>query len=252
MPLTDIRRDNDMDSERSKGDWRNYRIKYKKTPAAAVFRDGLPQNAVEAMDSVMPDIGVEYEKPKEGEVGIPPIDVLIGTHGHANPITKTAVVDWRNAPEEVMHLVDQLQSGSGLPFSRFTDRKDYRDAVQKGTQRMSEAYTKPRFGTNRGMFMSHTIPDNQRMAQLLREDPDSPHYTLGKEFLSSHGKGYELGNQITDFPRFERRAAAMKESLPAIIELPRDTAQKYYPEALEMIDKWLDSIPPREKARTAK
>ena len=91
--------------------------------------------------------------------------------------------------------------------------------------------------------MVHVKPDNKRMAQLLREDPDSPHYNIGNEFLSSHGSGYELGNQIADFPRFERRSAAMKESLPAIIELPRDTAQKYYPEALELIDEWLEKIP---------
>ena len=240
MAGLDFRRDNDIESEHSYDDLYNYKIKYKRTPARLAFKHGLAPNVLDAIDAVLPEITVSGQSGYE--TGIPPIDVLIGSHGHANPLTNTAVIDRVNATEEVLHLIDKIKSGNAVPFTRFTGNQDYRDAVQKGTQRMSEAYTRPRFGA-RTMSMAHTIPGNRRMAQLLREDPDSPHYRLSSKFLDSHGKAYEVGNQLTDFPTFERRAAAMKESLPAILELPRDTAEKYYPEALELIDKWLNGIP---------
>lgn len=254
--LADMRRDNDIDSERGYESWHNLRSRnFRGQPAYSVFRDGLPDNMVNAILTRLPGISVVNERKAE-PVGIPPVDVLLGIHGHANPFTRTAVVNPQNATEEVTHLVDMLPTGG-----RFTDRPDYRDAVQKGTARMAEEYLRPYRSNKRGVAIQKLHPDNGRMRQLLREDPDSPYYDIGSKrpgqesytgVLGSHGPAYELANQLTDFPKFERRAAAMKESLPAIMELPPDTARKYYPEALKIIDNWLDSFPLYEgEARTA-
>ena len=236
--LADIRRDNDIDSEHGYESWRGIKKELKGQPAMLAFKDRLPANMVNAILTRLPGISVVTER-IDKPVGIPPVDVLLGIHGHANPVTNTAVVNGKNATEEVTHLVDMLPTGG-----RFTDRSDYRDAVQKGTARMAEEYLRPYRSNKRGIAIQKSYPDNQRMRQLLREDPDSPHYNIGfRDTFGSHGPAYELGNQLTDFPKFERRAAAMKESLPAIMELPPDTARKYYPEALKIIDNWLDSFP---------
>lgn len=245
--LADIRRDNDIDSEHGYESWHGVRKELKGQPAMQAFKDGLPENLVNAMLTVLPGVTVKPKRKAES-TGISFIDDLLGIHGHANPFTNTAVVDNNSATEELIHLVDMLPTGV-----RLTDRTDYRDAVQKGTARMAEEYLRPYKSNKRGIAVRKVLPDDARMRQLLEEDPDSPHYSIGRGgVFSPHGPSYELGSRLTDLPKFEKRAAAMAESLPAIMELPPDTARKYYPEALKIIDNWLDSFPLYEgEARTA-
>ena len=246
VPMLDFRRDNDVESERSVADWSGVRDRLQKngdTAASLAFRDGLPENAVNFMLARLPEMSVEKRDYTKG-TGFAPLDVVLSRHGHANPITSTAVVDPQSATEEVIHLAE---SQGGVPL---TQRQDYKDAVHKGTLRMSEAYMRPMTRDGKFILMAPVNPRNRRMSQLLREDPQSAHYRPGC-FWGSHGKAYEFANAALD-REHNIDTAAMNESLPAILELPKDTADKYYPEAMDVINEYLDGVPLYEGDYTTK
>lgn len=125
-----------------------------------------------------------------------------------------------------------------------TDKPEYRKAVDTGTKRMADTYTRPQWAGRRGVSVRRDQPNNHRMRQLLRESPATSFYDIGGHgTFGAHGPAYELFSQITDWPKFDKGAASYREALPAILDLPSDTAYKYYPEAMEVINKFLDNIP---------
>lgn len=226
------------ESEHGYQSYENLRRAFKTPLMRNVFKDNAPENLVNAFLAILPKVDVERTNDKDA-IGIPPIDVLLGRHGSANPVTNTANVDEKTAPEELIHFIDR-KFGDGW----LTDKPEYRKAIDTGTKRMANAYTRPQWAGRRGVSARLEQPNNKRMRQLLRESPSTPFHNVGREgLLGSHGPLYELANQITDWPNFDKNAASYKEALPAILELPSDTAYKYYPEAMEVINKFLDNIP---------
>lgn len=247
--MLDFRRDNVIDHEgRTYNDWSGIRERLAKIGDRAVagaFRDGLPENVVNAMLTQLANTRV---KRAQGErTGVAPLDVLLGRHPAANSLTNTITVIPGSETEELLHLTDL---NSGVPLS---SQKEFRDAVHLGNSRLAEdkgIKGKMRNGKFWGMVK---LTPTGNAGQLITEDPQSPNYNLGNDFFSAHGRGYEIANQIADFPRFGRDAASMKEAVPALIEMlsvplrnnsgVSKIPYEYYPEAMEIVDKWADDIP---------
>lgn len=226
------------ESEHGYQSYENLRRAFKSPLMRNVFKDNAPENLVNAFLDILPKVDIKRVHNKDA-AGIAPLDIVLGQHGFANPITSTAHLDDISAPEELLHLID-----SKLGDGWFTDKPEYRKAVDTGTKRMADAYTRPQWAGRRGVSVRRDLPNNGRMRQLLRESPYTPFHAVDKEgLLGAHGTLYELENQIIDWPNFDKGAASYKEALPAILDLPSDTAYKYYPEAMEVINKFLDNIP---------
>lgn len=234
MPIPLMMRNNDIDSEHAIEDYSGIRKSLARTPVRSAFKDGLPANYVEALLSQLPKMTVH--KTSGPVTGVSLFDQLMGSWSHANPVTNTAYVNNKTALEELTHLLD---FSADVPL---TKRPEFRDAVERGAKRMSDAYIRPVWGGRRGVSSKPEIPNNKRMAQLLSEMPGTPHSKTSSTF-GPHGSLYEKANKVLDFPNFDDRAAASVEALPAIMELPRDTAEKYYPEALKLINDFIDEFP---------
>ena len=226
------------ESEHGYQSYENLRRAFKSPLMRNVFKDNAPENLVNAFLAILPKVDIKRSRDKDA-IGVPPLDVVLNRHSYANPITNTAHINERSAPEELIHFIDR-KFGNGW----LTDEPEYREAVDTGTKRMAGAYTRPQWAGRRGVSVRQDQPNNQRMRQLLRESPSASFYKIDKDgLLGAHGTLYELANQLTDWPNFDKGAASYKEALPAILDLPSDTAYKYYPEAMEVINKFLDNIP---------
>ena len=226
------------ESEHGYQSYADLRRAFKSSLVRNVFKDNAPENLVNAFLAILPEVDVVRSRNKEA-LGIPPLDVLLNRHSHANPITSTAHVDDNSAPEELIHFIDRKLGDGWL-----TDKPEFRKAIDTGTKRMADTYTRPQWAGRRGVSARLDQPKNTRMRQLLRESPATRFYDVDKDgALGAHGTLYELVNQLTDYPNFDKGAASYKEALPAILELPSDTAYKYYPEAMAVINEFLDNIP---------
>ena len=206
--LVDYRRDNDIDQ--SVEPWRT------------------------AVKVALPTIEYRRANPNKN-TGIAPLDVVLGRHPHARPWLRVAYVDPWSINEETLHIIDR---GSSEPLS---DNPAFRDAVRKGTDRMMEAYTKPVMRDGELVGVKQLLPPSGRMRQLMTEV--RPQGTM--PWFTAHGRGYRLMHQLTDWPNFDADAAGMIEAVPALAELPRDTADKYYPEAMQLFDEFFDKELPR-------
>lgn len=227
-------RNNDIDSERAIEDYSGIRKSLARTPVRSAFKDNLPTNFVEALLSQLPEMTVY--KTSGPVTGVSLVDQIMGSWSHANPVTKTAYTNDNAALEELTHLLD---ASAKVPL---TKRPEFRDAVELGTKRMSDTYTHPVWAGRRGVSIATDWPNNRRMGQLLKEMPGTRHSKTESTF-GPHGSLYATVNKVLDFPDFDDRAAASVEALPAIMNLPRDTAEKYYPEALKLISDFADEFP---------
>lgn len=210
--LVDFRRDNDIDE--SIEPWRT------------------------AVKVVLPTIEYRRTDPRES-TGIVPLDVVLGHHPHARPWSRTAYIDPWSINEETLHIIDR---GSDEPLS---DNPAFREAVRKGTDRMMEAYAKPVMRNGKLVGVKRTLPPNKRMRQLVSEVRPQG----AAPWFTAHGRAYQLMHQLTDYPNFDTDAAGMIEAVPALAEMPRDTADKYYPEAMQLFDEFFDKAPAELEGR---
>jgi len=216
-------------------------------PTLADFsRDNTVDQSVEpwrtAVKAALPTIEYHRVDPNK-KTGIPPLDVVLGRHPHARPWSRTAYIDPWSINEETLHIIDR---GSDEPLS---DNPAFREAVRKGTDRMREAYTKPVMRDGKLIDVISLLPPSGRMRQLATEV--RPRVT--QPWFTAHGRAYRLMNQFMDWPNFDADAAGIIEAVPALAEMPRDSADKYYPEAMQLFDEFFDKVPVElEKYRRAK
>lgn len=199
-------------------------------------RDNTADQSVEpwrtAVKVALPTIEYRRADPNKN-TGIAPLDVMLGRHPHARPWSRTAYIDPWSMNEETLHIIDR---GSDEPLS---DNPAFRAAVRKGTDKMMETYTKPVMRDGELVDVKQLLPPSGRMRQLafeVRPQGTQPWFT-------AHGKGYRLMQQLTDWPNFDADAAGIVEAVPALAEMPRDSADKYYPEAMQLFDEFFDKVP---------